>query len=490
MKNIIKIIALTFFFSVSCSKDFLEIEPTSTVTVDILYKTDKDYQDAVVGCYNVLQTIYTQFWMFGDLRGSDNQAGIVSNTPGDAFAIDEFFLNSDASIVQSAWLNYYKLIDRVNSILFRIETADVGIVKNKARHIAEAKFIRALAYFNLVRIFGDVPMATTNLTVEQSYNRGREKVDKIYDEIIIPDLLAAESSGLSAKYTGADVGRPTTGAVKSLLGKVYLTRKNYAAAETKLKEVTTMGYALLPNFLDLFDYTKNEHHTEYIFDIEYETGMNEGTVFTDLFSVNFQGGGAGIVAELNRRYGFAAGVGGCSGCPSQLLFDLFEPNDKRKDITATKGLYGPDGVWIPLSPTGIYSFSMKYMTKYFRPNDSQANWKVIRYADVLLMYAEVLNENNKTAEALTYLNMVRTRAGVAGYSGLTQADARQKILNERRRELYLEGHRWFDELRTGTALSDLGSIGMKDYMVLFPIPLSQILLINNPAVLPQNEGYN
>ena len=145
--------------------------------------------------------------------------------------------------------------------------------------------------------------------------------------------------------------------------------------------------------------------------------------------------------------GSTSGSGGDQGCPTDELFNAYDPADLRKGINVAKS-YTYNGVTTPISPTGIGSFTLKYMVSSVKLNDSKANWKVIRFADVLLMYAEALNENNKTALALTTLNRVRTRAGLTGYTGLTQTDARDKILNERRFELYLEGHRWFDLLRT------------------------------------------
>ena len=124
-----------------------------------------------------------------------------------------------------------------------------------------------------------------------------------------------------------------------------------------------------------------------------------------------------------------------------------------------------------------------------KANDSRANWKVIRYADVLLMLAEAMNENGKTDEAIGYLNMIRRRAGVPEYSGLSQDEARQKIWLERRFEFYLEGQRWFDLVRTGQALTLMAQYGMKPYMTIFPIPQAQIEIINNKTVFPQNPGY-
>ncbi|MBA2762244.1 MAG: RagB/SusD family nutrient uptake outer membrane protein, partial [Segetibacter sp.] len=362
------------------------------------------------------------------------------------------------------------------------DKADVAVVKNKDRYIGEAKFLRALAYFDLVRIFGDVPMITTNLTVEESYKVGREKTDKVYDEVIIKDLLDADPK-LPAKYTGTDIGRATKGAAKSLLGKVYLTRKNFANAEAKLKEVTALGYALLPNFRDLWNYTVNEHHAEYIFDIEYEEAIGEGSSFTHAFSPSW--------TALTDLYGIKGGTPSNDGAPTPGLFAAFNPADARRSISVLYGIT-VNGVFTPI-PTNSIQAAKSFSTKYFTPvastNDSRANWKVLRYADVLLMYAEALNENGKTSEALTFLNMVHTRAGLQPYIGLTQSDAREKIYLERRLELFLEGQRWFDLVRTGRALATLQPLGMKAHMTVFPIPLTQIQIINNKEIFPQNPGY-
>ena len=485
MKNIIIIAAFTSVFLMSCSKSFIRINPISTVSIDVLYKTDKDFQDALVGCYAVYQTEYNNFWQYGDVRGDDTKSGLVSNlTVSD---MDKFVLNNDAGILLSSWQNYYNIINRANNILTSIDKADVAVVKNKDQYVGEAKFLRAFAYFNLVRLFGDVPMLTASITIDDSYKAGREKVDKIYDEIIIKDLIDA-SIKLPIKYAATDIGKATRGAAKSMLGKVYLTRKDFTNAEATLKDVTTLGYSLLKNFNDLFDYTKDEHHSEYIFDIEYEQGLgNEGSIFTTQFSLSFQGAGT-LANVMATAYGLPPAGGGDQGCPSDGLFAVFDNADLRKDITVAKGITY-NGVYTAISTTGIGSFTKKYLTPMIKANDSRANWKVIRYADVLLMYAEALNENGKTTEALTYLNMVHTRAGLPALTNLTKDDAREKIYLERRFELYLEGHRWFDLVRTGRALSTCQSLGMKSYMTLFPIPQTQIEIINNPTVFPQNPGY-
>lgn len=481
MKKIfITIMGLLLITGMACKKSFIEKVPTATVSIDVLYKTDKDFQDAVAGCYAILQTQYLNFWVFGDLPADDIEEDIPNHFEHTAF--EQFTVNDRTATLESTWMNYYKLISRTNSVLAKIEGKDPAVITNKDRHIGEAKFMRALAYFDLVRIYGDVPAITTEVTVAESYKAGRTKVDDIYNNIIIKDLLDAEAK-LPAKYTGVDVGRATKGAAKALLGKVYLTRKDFAKAETKLQEVTTLGYALLPNYKDLWDYTKNEHHSEYIFDIEFEEGIQEGSSYTHQFVPAW--------LTLTDYYGIKGGQAQSDGASTPGFYAAFDPSDKRRDINVQYGLT-INGVYTPIPTTQIQaskSYSMKYITPVASSNDSRANWKVIRYADVLLMYAEALNENGKTSLAQDQLNLVHVRAGLPAFSGLTQSDAREKIYLERRLELCLEGHRWFDLVRTGRALSTMQSSGMKAYMTVFPIPLSQIQIINNPTIFPQNSGY-
>ena len=150
-----------------------------------------------MGCYAVYQNEYNNFWYYGDLRGDDTKSGLVSNLT--ASDVDKFILNNDAGILRTTWSNYYSVITRANNVLTKIDKADAAVVKNKDQYIGEAKFLRALAYFNLVRIFGDVPMITTNVSIDEAYKVGRDKADKVYDEVIIKDLLDAEVK-LPLKY--------------------------------------------------------------------------------------------------------------------------------------------------------------------------------------------------------------------------------------------------------------------------------------------------
>jgi hypothetical protein len=176
--------------------------------------------------------------------------------------------------------------------------------------------------------------------------------------------------------------------------------------------------------------------------------------------------------------------------PSDALFNIFEPGDKRAAVTASRGFVDGNGVYQSLNGSaGAKTMTLKYITPVAIYGDSKANWKVIRYGDVVLMLAEALNEDNKTGDAMTWCNKIRVRAGVAPFNSLTQAQMRDSIAMERRRELSFEGQRWFDLVRTGKAYSTLQPLGMKDFMVLFPIPLSQIQIVNNKSILWQNPGW-
>lgn len=485
MKNIIIIIFLVFITMMSsCSKSFIEKNPVSTTIIDALYKTDKDYQDAVIGVYQGLRTPYQNMWQFGDLRGDDVWIQ-VTNQPSST-NVDLFSINSSDALLNNTWANYYIAINRANNILTRIESADSAVIKNKDRYTGEAKFLRALAYFDLVRIFGDVQMITNVPTIEETLATPRTPAETVYNEVIIKDLLDAATK-LPLAYTGTEVGRATQGAAKAILGEVYLTVKDFPKAEAVLQELTAAPYtyALLGNYNDLFDYSKNEHHSEYIFDIEYEEGLGGlGSVFTRNSMPN--------VTPLLNYYNIRGGFNE-SFSPTMQFVNAWQPGDLRKDVSVQccgSWTNPTTGEVTTFSSTTSQSYTKKYITAVATQDDSRANWKVVRFADVLLMLAEAMNENGKSVEALAPLNQVHERAGLQPFTNLTQEEARNIIANERRFELAFEGQRWFDLVRTGKALEALAPVGMKDYMTVFPVPLSQVQVINNAAIFKQNPGYN
>ena len=486
MKNIYCIISAIFIIGISSCDDFLDIAPQSEGTSEITYKTDKDFNDAVIGAYYEFQDVYDRFWYFSELPGEDVRQGALRDQA--VVRIDNFSVDVDDDLIFNVWRDNYQVIDRVNNLLSRLENIDESVVENKAQYVGEAKFLRALAYFNLVRVFGDLPLIIKPLTVEESLLTPRTDIGTIYNEIIIKDLQDADAK-LPAEYSGENIGRATKGAAKSLLGKVYLTLNDFVNAESKLLEVTTMGYALLNDFESLFDFS-NEHHSEYIFDIEYISGdIGLGSIYTRDFLVETQDVGP-FRAILTSTFDILGPESGGRCTPSLDFVNLFEPGDLRQYRTATTGIYDKEGNWVPI-PEGaaLDAITLKYICPIV--SDGYTNWRILRYADVLLMLAEALNENGKTDEALNYLNQIRTRAGLSGFSGLSQSETREKIYLERRFELFMEGcgGRWFDLLRTGRAQETCGSLGMDAHETVFPIPRREIEIVNDESILWQNDGY-
>ena len=481
MNNKLKFIAIlisTVIFA-GCS-DFIDLVPQSTATVANVYQTDKDFMDAIVGCYNQLRSQMGSYWQWDLVSDDARHQWATLDTRRN---LDEYAYQNNEGFFSSRWNGYYSLIYRSNYVLEAIENADNDVVTNKQTYIGEAKFMRAISHYHLVRAFGDIPLVTKVMLDDEALKLGRTPVNTVYEQIITDLREAADA--LPTSYSGSDIGRITKGAARAILGSVYLTNKRYAEAEAILKEVTTMGYALLPNYNDLWDYTKNEHHSEYIFDIEYESNIELGSGLTNEFAPN--------QSDFFLAYGLVGGNGN-SYNPSDELFTVFEDHDLRKDVTCARGwIHSVTGEYyeIPANAIGAKSFTKKYIAALPRSGDSPANWKVVRYADVLLMLGEALNENNKTLEALTYINQVRTRAGVDTYpDNISRDDLREEIYQERRRELSFEGHRIWDLFRTGRVLQACGPLGMQPYMVLFPIPLSQIQVMNDPSIFPQNPGWD
>ncbi|HZG24141.1 MAG TPA: RagB/SusD family nutrient uptake outer membrane protein [Chitinophagaceae bacterium] len=454
----------------SCSKEFLEQQPISNVATTNFFRTQTDFQQALTGAYNGLLStgVFTEFYNFAEIP-SDNVLKLGTGTDIQ-LQFSQFSVDATNPYLSRAWNDHYAVIQRLNTVLSRIDAASFDATAKK-RIVAEAKFLRALMYFNLVRIFGPVPLSTTEVTtVSQAAQYERTPTNEVYAQII-KDL--SESEVDLPKQVPADYGRATRGAAKSLLGKVYLTQRNWQAAANKLKEVIDLNdYSLVPEYASLFQ-TSTENNSEVIFAAQYQAGLFPNSFpqwFSPLGSSVFGGVGRGdftVTAEMANSY---------------------EPNDKRKAASIDS---------MNTTTTGLVRYTKKYAEGY---NNSGTNWIVLRYADVLLMYAEALNELGYVTNgpAFTYYNLVRQRAGLPPRTSTTlpdQASFRVAVEQERRIELAYEGHRWFDLVRTNRAVAVINS--KRDVLnipqpitqtnLLFPVPQDQILL--NPSRITQNPGY-
>ncbi len=486
MKTIIKnFLIICFFAASSCSEDFTDLAPISDIATTNFYKTPEDFKAALSGAYSSLQLsgVYGgDYYVFGDVP-SDDTRPVVSGSVTNQDEFDRFYIRTTNPYISGCWDDCYKGISRCNAILDRIEGIEIN-EDVKAQYIAEAKFLRAIIYFKLVRVFGDVPLVLNEITnSDESYEYSRDPKEDVYVQIE-KDLVDAESVLQVSYSNNSDVGRATKGAAAALLGRVLLTQKKYSEAATKLKSVIDLDvYELLPGYADCFKAT-GKNHKESVFDVQYKSGsLGEGNPLPNSFApensgnavINFGGGG-------NNR-------------PTTDLEEEYEANDLRKDATMQTYYMNADGVRVD------YYYCSKYWDSPTTSGDNNNNYPLIRYADVLLMYAECLNEAGyqPDGDAFAYLNEVRNRAGLEDKTSVDvqdQAAFRLAMEHERRVEFAYEGLRWFDLVRTDRALTVLNSkaeaIGiltppLTQNNLLFPIPQSQIDI--NPEKIKQNPGY-
>ena len=482
--NLIAIALLGFSFS-SCS-DFLEQNPQTDLSENDFYKTADDILSAVNGVYSSLQEgdIYGNWYVFGEIP-SDNTRNQLSGSVTTQNEFDQFYIDTQNSMIANFWKAAYKVINRTNTVLGRIDGIEIN-TELANRYKLECKFIRALMYFNLVRVYGDVPLVLKEISISESYDILREPKENVYNQIIA-DLKEAQD--LPVSYSTAEDGRATQGAAKALLANVYMTLHKYAEAETILAEIINSGqYSLLentPGSLNIDGYKNvfspvNHNSKEGIFEIQFlKGGYGEGSNYANNFA-----------PENSRTNVVAVGGTGGNNIPEMDIYNAYEEGDLRRDFSMSLGYYDnrKNNEWVESR------YVCKFMDVPYQNNDASNNYPVIRYADVILMYAEALNQNGKTAEACKYLNMTRRRG--FGYQttetspvDLQTTDKAQFALmveQERRVELAFENHRWFDLIRTGRAVEVMRSKGfsLNETNLICPIPQKQIDV--NPK-LTQND---
>ena len=485
--NLIAIALLGFSFS-SCS-DFLEQNPQTDLSENDFYKTADDILSAVNGVYSSLQEgdIYGNWYVFGEIP-SDNTRNQLSGSVTTQNEFDQFYIDTQNSMIANFWKAAYKVINRTNTILGRIDGIEIN-TELANRYKLECKFIRALMYFNLVRVYGDVPLVLKEISISESYDILREPKENVYNQIIA-DLKEAQD--LPVSYSTAEDGRATQGAAKALLANVYMTLHKYAEAETILAEIINSGrYSLLentPGSLNIDGYKNvfspvNHNSKEGIFEIQFlKGGYGEGSNYANNFAP--ENSGTNVVA--------VGGTGG-NNIPEMDIYNAYEEGDLRRDFSMSLGYYDnrKNNEWVESR------YVCKFMDVPYQNNDASNNYPVIRYADVILMYAEALNQNGKTAEACKYLNMTRRRG--FGYQttktkngtitlqpGTDKDQFALMVEQERRVELAFENHRWFDLIRTGRAVEVMRSKGfsLNETNLICPIPQKQIDV--NPK-LTQND---
>lgn len=493
-KNTIRVaIVLGILFLVTACKKFITKEIVGDYPETEFYKTQAQAVLAINAAYQPLaftNNNNNRLWVFGDIASDDAVKGGIAGDQSDIDLIDQFNITPINGNLEASWSLLYEGITRSNIVISKVPAInmDAGL---KSRILAEAKFLRAWYYFTLINIFGDVPVIldpknAADLQIAQS------TVAEIFTAVIEPDLVAA-ATGLPDKYTGADVGRITSGAATALLTKAYLFQGKWNnAATTAEKIIGSNKYSLNQLYSRNFNAGfKNNANPESIFEIQHLSTQDPQTG-----------------NQLNQYFAPQVDGGYFFNAPTQSFVEEFEKTtagtyDPRLDYTI-----GRDSM--PWYNGEIFlkdwSQATGYLTKKHQQpltevskalkGDGSINYLAIRYADVLLWYAEALNELNRTSEALAPLNAVRNRARnsyqydntLDGYPDIpinllpdvtytNQADVRTAIQHERRVELGFEFHRFFDLIRWGetyakTALNDRPNFKYNSNKH-FPIPQSE-----------------
>lgn len=480
--NIKYILPLITLVALGCEQQ-LNLAPVTNLTDVTYFKTADDARAALGACYASLSAPIEPSL---DMTSTDDAIPFLTGA-ADRPLLWRYNIVPTNTIIGS-YAGAYTGINRSNIVISRLPGIPMDETLKK-RYIAEAKLLRALHYFNLVRLYGDVPVVTSETTSLDGLAVPRDPADKVYEQIEA-DLKEAETV-LPKTYPAGESGRMTQGAARGMLAKVYLTRAGttrtspyWAQAAAKAKEVIDLGvYDLYANFADAFALTarggrENMIEIQFLTDVR---GHNLGRGFGVRSAPIYPAGGAGIAR------------------PTASLVNAYTADDKRKPVTFLTS-YVFNGVTTNLSisdpdPTKAVAFQ-KLWDRTARTNGGEGtSIPILRYADVLLMYAEALNEanNGPTAEAYAALNRVRTRAGLTALSGLTYQSFKEAVWLERRLELVFEGSRRFDLVRTGRLLDAVKAETsfnrnptIQPFHVLLPIPQSD--LDANPN-LKQNSGY-
>lgn len=481
----ILLIACALLLTISCKKDFLEIAPQGSLTDAFFPNSANDALLAVNAVYGSLHNwnYHSGGFPILDILSDDSHKG---SNPGDAARLvlfDNYQFTATASDIYPWYSAMYLAVKAANVVIEKVPAINMneGL---KSRYIAEARFLRAMFYFNLVRTFGDVPKVTTVITERKL---ARSPKQEIYDEIILPDLIhAAQTLPDKTGYGTDEEGRATNFAAKALLAKVYLYLGNYTLAEQyALEVINSTQYDLMPDFADAFS-VNGQYGQESIFEIgarPFETSAQGGNQFANT---------QGVRGVPNKGWGFNR--------PSINLINAFEAGDLRKDATVVflgetiDGVYiqgdlsTQDTIYTDATNTAIKEIET-YNQKVWTPGSTTVeqwgyNIRVLRYAEVLLIAAEASFRNGNIAQALDFTNQLRQRAGLSLLTSITLND----IFKERRAEMAMEGDRFYDLVRTGQAAEVLGPLGFQtNKHELFPLPQSEIDL--SEGTLSQNPNW-
>ncbi len=485
LRSLIILSGLTI--TLGCS-DFLDEDMQGKYSSATFYKTAEHALLATNACYEPLAftSIENSIWVFGDVASDDAIKGGIPGDQSEISFIENFETTADNGYVEAIWKHYYNGISRCNEVISKVPEIDMDAISQN-KYVSEARFLRAYYYFQLVNIFGEIPLKTEPVKTSEDLHISLSTVEIVYEQIET-DLLSAKN-GLPANISPANLGRASKGAAFGLLAKAYLFQENYSDALAYVDSLESLNiYGLLDAYKQNF-MVDFENNIESVFEIQHLTGK-----------VPFQG------SSLNQWFAPQQENGYFFNVPRQNFIDEFEVSpeevvDPRLDYTV-----GREGhVWIngePFSPA--WSPTGYIQKKHLQPLDEidkgnkgngELNYTFMRYSEILLIKAEALNELGRSLEALNPLNAVRKRAresylfdeDISGFGtipdgllppieGASQSELEEAIMHERRVELGFEFHRFFDLMRYGKIIAEDAlayinfNYGTDRY---FPIPQSE-----------------
>jgi hypothetical protein len=408
-------------FIVGCKKDFLNKAPLDSVNTANYYKTGEDAINAVNAAYQPLQRpkLYNFRIWTTDIMAGNSVTGAGGGTDGIETQDQQNFVTTSANAgVLDVYRGPAPGILQCNIVLQKVPSIIMDeTLKNRV--LGEAKFLRALYYFNLVRLFGDVPLITTPQVVGDDLKLKRSPKADVY-ALIIQDLTDAMTLLPPAtSYSASDIGRASKGSATGLLAKVYLTLGDYQKTADLCQQVTALGYALNASYADNFSATK-KNTIESLFEVQY-SGKTTYGFFDDFNQASWTSTFTGP-----RNSDFVGGGYGWNQ-PTQEFVNAYESGDQRKDITV---LYAGGPQFDGKTYLSSYSTTGFNLRKFLVPksispdyNTNPADFPVLRYADMLLMQAEALNEMGQTSAAEAPLNLVRKRAGLVNITTGLSKDA-------------------------------------------------------------------
>lgn len=492
--------------SFSCTKDFLTVDLTGADLEENFYQTEEDFFQGLVAVYDAIawgSTSGDWTMQLGLLNAASDDTHAGGSDSGDQpswVAWDNFTLDAAVGPQRGLWAKNYTGIYRANLLLEKMEFTDQLSPAFQARVTAECKFLRAWFYFDLVRLFGNVPILTKPVTPSDLDNLTQVSPAEVY-AFIEQDLRdAKETVELPETVPPDELGRITQGAVTAFWGKVILFQNDESrmqqAADLFEEVITSGNYFLMSNFEDIFK-MENEWGPESVFEIQYSDNRpgDWGCCFAAGPNANPTEGNFNVQFFGMRDYSGPVYAPGWSFCPVSTDLVDFMQGDPRMQHTIIDGnALKAQGATYTVGFQNTDYFIRKYAPlKANEPQDGvialewQNNIREIRYADVLLMAAETNARAGNDSKGRTYLNQVRARVGLQPFTGGGQVML-DFILDERRRELATEGHRYWDLLRTGKATEVLGPLGYTEGKNnLLPIPQSEIDLTQGQLI--QNPGY-